>query len=126
MVWLGVGLAGALGAMTRFGIGQAVDQWLDAPSWVATFGVNVVGSAFLGALAAQAMVPDTLSPEWRAVLGVGFLGAFTTFSTFSVETLELLRAGRLGLAFGVVSANVICGLLAAWLGMFLARGGAAP
>jgi len=126
LVWLGVGLAGALGAMARFGVGQAVDQWLGAPSWVATWGVNVVGSALLGALAALAMVPGTVTPEWRAVLGIGFLGAFTTFSTFSTETLELMRAGKTGVAFGVVGANVVCGLLAAWLGMTIARGGATP
>ena len=126
MIWLGVGLAGAFGAMARFGVGQALDQWLGAPGWLATWGVNVVGSALLGALAALAMLPDTLSPEWRTVLGVGFLGAFTTFSTFSVETLELLRAGKMGMAFGVVAANVTCGLLAAWLGMLLVRGGATP
>lgn len=124
MVWLGVGVAGALGAMARFGVGQLVEHWFGAPSWVATWGVNVVGSALLGGLAALAMVPGALTPEWRAVLGVGFLGAFTTFSTFSVETVDLLRHGKAGLAFGVVGANVVCGLLAAWFGMVVVRGGA--
>ena len=108
--------------MARFGVGQAVEHWLGASNWMATWGVNVVGSALLGILAALAMVPDALTPEWRTVLGVGFLGAFTTFSTFSVDTVELLRAGKMTVALGYVSANVVCGLLAAWCGMLVVRG----
>jgi CrcB protein len=109
-------LAGALGALARFGVNQVVtDVWGQA-SLVATLSVNVLGSGLLGVLAGVAMLPDALSPTARMVVGVGFLGAFTTFSTFSVETLELVRAGRMMAAFGNVGANVMFGFLAAWAG----------
>lgn len=116
MQWVWVALAGALGALARFGVNQAVTHTWGQASLIATLSVNVLGSGLLGMLAGAAMLPDVLSPTARMVVGVGFLGAFTTFSTFSVETLELVRAGRMMGALGNVGANVVFGLLAAWAG----------
>jgi CrcB protein len=62
-----------------------------------------------------------LGPELRLVLGVGFLGAFTTFSTFSLETLNLLREGSLLLAGANVAGNLLLCLTAVWLGVALVR-----
>ena len=116
MQWVWVALAGALGALARFGVHQMVTLALGQHSTLATLSVNVLGSGLLGVLAALAMMPGVLSPSARLVLSMGFLGAFTTFSTFSVETLDLLRSGKMMAAFGNVGANVVLGVVAAWLG----------
>ena len=55
------------------------------------------------------------------LLGVGFCGAYTTFSTMQVEALDLVEAHRTGVAIGYLAASVAAGLSAAWLGTRLAR-----
>jgi CrcB protein len=52
---------------------------------------------------------------------VGFLGAFTTFSTFSLQALALMEEGRLAAALTYIASSVIICILAAGVGMFLAR-----
>ncbi len=116
MQWVWVALAGALGAVARFGVHQVVTSSLGQHSTLATLSVNVLGSGLLGVLAGLAMMPGVLSPSARLVLGMGFLGAFTTFSTFSVETVDLLRSGKMMAALGNVGANVVLGVVAAWIG----------
>jgi CrcB protein len=81
--WVWVALAGALGALARFGVNQVVtDVWGQA-SLVATLSVNVLGSGLLGVLAGVAMLPDALSPTARMVVGVGFLGVHDVFHLLS-------------------------------------------
>jgi CrcB protein len=60
-------------------------------------------------------------PEARAVLVVGFLGGFTTFSAFGYETLELARGGSFVLAALNVGSNVIVGIVAVWIGAAAGR-----
>jgi CrcB protein len=62
-----------------------------------------------------------LSPEWRAGLQIGLLGAFTTFSTFSIETLNLLQQGEQMRAMLNVVISVVACIGAAWVGLLLAR-----
>ena len=109
-----VAVAGALGALTRFGVGNAVG--VRAFPW-ATLGINVVGSFLLGVLLQAA--PRRLDDDVRVALGVGFLGAFTTFSTFSYETVAMLRDGRAGVAALYVVASVVLGVGAAAVGYAL-------
>ena len=107
-----IALAGAAGALTRYRIGVAVG--VRTFPW-ATLGINLTGSFLLGVLLKLAHDrgwPDTTTLP----LGVGFLGAFTTFSTFSVEVHTLLRADKIGDAAAYVGASVIGGVLAAVLG----------
>ena len=79
--------------------------------------INVVGSFLLGML----VVAHWASPQTRSVLGVGFLGGFTTFSTFSVQAFLDVRAGEPGKALVLVGASVVLGLAAAAGGYYLAR-----
>ena len=57
----------------------------------------------------------------RALLVVGLLGAFTTFSTFSIETLLLIENGESARALANVFANVVLCLAACWLGLIIVR-----
>ena len=60
-------------------------------------------------------------PEWRAVIMIGLLGAFTTFSTFSIETLNLLEDGELYKALSNMLLSVVLCLLSAWVGLVIGR-----
>ena len=86
-----VALAGAGGVLLRYGVSSAVHG--EALPWV-TVAINVVGSFLLGML----VVAHWASPQTRTVLGVGFLGGFTTFSTFSSQAFLDVRAGEAGKA----------------------------
>nr|WP_199858897.1 fluoride efflux transporter CrcB [Frigoribacterium sp. CFBP 8751] len=119
MLLVAVAAAGGIGAAARFVVdGLVKDRLGSAYPW-GTTAINVSGSFALGlvtGLALQAVV----APEWKAVLGTGLLGGYTTFSTASVETVRLLAAGRRGAAvangLGMLVACVGVASLGLWLG----------
>jgi CrcB protein len=95
---------------------------------VGTFFINVTGCLLLGwlgtVLAQRLQMHDDANVDnFRLLIGVGFCGAYTTFSTFSVEADELFRYGSLTLGYLYVGLSVLCGLLAVRLGVFLGGGG---
>ena len=116
---LGVALGGALGALCRFWVYNALPARAAGFPWP-TLVVNVLGSCLLGVLFVLVMEKAQLGPQWQRVWGTGFLGAFTTFSTFSLEAL-LLQRGQAGLALVFIVGMVLLCLLAAWLGLSLGR-----
>lgn len=110
-------LAGAAGAVSRYGIGLAVGA--TRFPWV-TLGINISGSFVLGFFLTFA-TERRLSPELAAAVTVGFLGAYTTFSTFAWEAFAMGRTERTGTATIYVIASLIGGIAAAWAGYQLAR-----
>ena len=112
-----VGIAGAAGAMSRYGIGQAIG--VRSFPW-ATLLINVIGSAVLGYVLSGPGVSRWATTTTIAV-EVGFLGGFTTFSSFSYETLTMLRTDRAVLGLLYVVASVIFGVAAAFGGYVLGR-----
>lgn len=118
-VWIAI--AGAGGALCRWGISRAGHALLgDSFAW-GTLIANVIGCFLLGFLMHFGLVSDKLSAEARTAVTVGFLGALTTFSTFSYETVCYLEDGNWGLVAGNVGANLIIGLGATIAGLMLAR-----
>jgi CrcB protein len=112
-----VAVAGAVGALARYGIGLAVG--VRSFPW-ATLGINVTGSFLVGVVLTMGV--ERGWPETTTVpLAVGFLGAYTTFSTFSFETYTLLRTDRAVLAVTYVGASFVGGVCAAALGYVAAR-----
>lgn len=119
--YLMVALGGALGAMSRFWVYNALLRWSGGGFPWATFTVNVLGSFLLGLVFVLLAERGTLAPEWRSLAAVGFLGAFTTFSTFSVDALNLFQQGAWGMALGYILSSVLVCLLSAGLGLALGR-----
>jgi CrcB protein len=109
-------LGGALGALVRAGLVEALpDPGVGWP-W-ATFVVNVLGAALLGYW--YTVLPHT--QYRRPLLTTGFCGALTTFSTVQVELVEMLDAGRVGLACLYLAASLAAGLAGAQLATALGR-----
>ncbi len=104
-----VAAGGALGATTRFGVGQLLAAH---PGRHATLLVNVLGSFALGWV-----VFGGLSGTAALFFGTGFCGAFTTFSSFSVQTVDLWRDGRRGAS----ALNAVGNVVLAGGAMLLAR-----
>ena len=116
----GVALGGMLGALARYALTVLLTPLLTRTGFPwATLLINVSGSFALGLIAALA-ARNVVSPEWRAAIGVGFLGAYTTFSTFSVDLEGLLSRGEGWRASAYLLGNVGLGLLAAVGGRLLA------
>ena len=114
MVALLVGLAGAVGVWARYAITSPIHG--QALPW-ATVGINVAGSFLLGVLVSS----HTFSQDTRTVIGVGFLGGFTTFSTFSVQAFLDIEAGEPLRALVYVVVSVFVGLAAAAGGYYIGR-----
>lgn len=118
---LAVAAGGALGAVSRYWLMLWVsDQGGMRFPW-GTLLVNVLGSCAIGVLYVLISERMVLTEQWRALLVVGYLGAFTTFSTFSLDALLLLQEGRVLPALAYVGTSVLLCLAGAWLGMMLMR-----
>ena len=116
-----VAAGGACGALLRMWVAQGVYGLLGRGFPYGTLVVNVAGSVAMGVVYVAFFERLDISPEWRAALVVGFLGAFTTFSTFSIDTLLLMQQGEHARAgMNVVLSVVLC-IAGCWLGMVAAR-----
>jgi CrcB protein len=91
--FVAVAAAGGFGALVRFGLSTAIPAAIAARFPWATFVINVSGSLALG-IATGLATAHVLPADWRAVVGTGFLGGYTTFSTASVEAWRLARDGK--------------------------------
>ncbi len=115
-----VALGGAGGAVARHGIGL----WMPAPPgafpW-GTFAVNVSGAAALGYLLTLVLERWPPTVYVRPFAGIGFLGAYTTFSTLAVEADLLVRGGHATTAAVYACGSVVAGLAAVTAGVLLGR-----
>lgn len=112
-----IAIAGALGALARYGVATAVG--VRSFPW-ATLAINVAGSFVLGFVLGGPGAARWSSNVTTAV-AVGFLGAFTTFSTFAFEGTALVRDDRPATAALYVGVSVVLGLMAAAAGYAAGR-----
>ncbi|MBF0247131.1 MAG: fluoride efflux transporter CrcB [Alphaproteobacteria bacterium] len=108
-----VALGGAIGAVARFLAMSAVGHMAHVWGWAAfpwgTLSVNVSGAFILGAVLELSALAWSPSPEIRAMVVVGGLGAFTTFSTFSMDLYHLMERGALmGAGLYAVASVLVC------------------
>jgi CrcB protein len=121
MTLLGIAIAGAAGALARYGTAGLVHRWLGTAFPWGTLAVNLSGCFLLGLLLELTRQTGWVPPELRIFAGIGFLGAFTTFSTFGYETFRAFESGEWLAAALNVLANVLGGLLLVALGASLGR-----
>lgn len=109
-----VAVGGFFGAISRFGVSQWVNRRFAVAFPFATLAVNLVGSLLLGIL-----VGSGLGDSWKMLWGVGFMGAFTTFSTFKLESIQL-RARKHWKSLAVyMVVTYIGGIFLAFLGLIV-------
>ncbi|WP_281275688.1 fluoride efflux transporter CrcB [Bacillus yapensis] len=114
MTWVLVAIGGFFGAMSRFYVGNVAKKRFATDFPIGTICVNLFGSFLLGYL-----FTAPFEKEIYTLFGVGFLGAFTTFSTMSVEAIQLLFAKKFSLSFVYLALTYILGVLLAFLGYFI-------
>ena len=121
MVWILVAAGGAAGSLLRYGTNRLAIYYLGTDTVVGTLAVNIVGSFLLGLLATIFLTRSGIPVELRAMITVGLLGGFTTFSTLAYDGVRLMSNGEYARAGAAIAANLILGLLVAWLGVLVGR-----
>ncbi|MDE0935146.1 MAG: fluoride efflux transporter CrcB [Mariniblastus sp.] len=114
-----IGIGGALGAISRFGIAELSKRFLPESLPFGTLIANLVGCFLIGLIMGSGH--SERSEPIRLGFGIGFLGALTTFSTFGAETIGHVNEGNLLIAFGNVFVNVLLGLTFVFLGILAGK-----
>ncbi|MGI2169248.1 fluoride efflux transporter CrcB [Shewanella sp. MF05960] len=113
-----VALGGSIGAVLRYLLSIFMIQLFGSSFPFGTLMVNILGSFLMGVVYALGQLSH-VSPELKALVGVGLLGALTTFSTFSNETLLLIQDGLWHKAVLNVLLNVTLCLFMVYIGQQL-------
>jgi CrcB protein len=117
---VGISIAGAAGALARYGLEGVISRRATAFPW-GTFVVNISGAFLLGLLFTLLTERIVVAPWLRSAITIGFLGAYTTFSTLTLETFRLFEDGSyLAAAFNILG-SVVVGLVAVFAGVVLGR-----
>jgi CrcB protein len=119
VLWISIG--GVVGANLRFLVSRMSMRYLSASLPWGTLIINVSGSFVLGFFMAWTTERVMADPRWRALIAVGFCGAYTTFSSYSFETFSLFEQGHYSLAAGNFAANNLLALAGVVAGVVLAR-----
>lgn len=119
-----VGGAGFVGAVARYVVGVLFTQLFGPTLFpIATLFINVTGSALLGWFITYmgTRYSGAHSHELSLAIGIGFVGAYTTFSTYMLESDKLFRQGASIPATVYIFGSIALGLIGVELGMRLAR-----
>jgi CrcB protein len=118
---LAIAAGGAIGAVARYVAAAQIGHWLGTGFPWGILLVNIAGSFLMGVLVEAMTLVWSPSAELRALLVVGVLGAFTTFSTFALDIVTVLERGQILLAALYIGASVGLAVLALLGGMGLIR-----
>lgn len=116
-----VAIGGALGSVARYLLMTAVGHWFGTQFPYGTLTVNALGCFTMGALAELAALAWSPSPELRALVMVGVLGGFTTFSSFTLDVGVLVGRGAILPAAGYVLASVVLTIAGFFAGLAAVR-----
>lgn len=111
MMYMYIGIAGALGAIARYSIGVFMISESGFP--FATLLVNLTGCYALAFITSRTL---PFSNNIKLAIGTGFLGSFTTFSAFSVETITMLENGKIGIAILYIILSIVGGIILSNIG----------
>jgi CrcB protein len=113
--------AGGVGALCRWGLAGLVQRLAGERFPMGTLAVNLLGCLLFGLVWGWLEGRVGFSPQTRAVVLVGFLGSFTTFSTFAFETATLLQGGQVLAAVVNVTVQTVLGVLLVFAGLAMAQ-----
>ena len=116
-----VGLGGAVGSMLRYGVQKFSQSQSPAIFPTGTLLVNITGCFLIGILWGLVSRSFTWNEEMKLLLMTGFCGGFTTFSAFTLEGIGLLKENKTALFFIYLTASVVGGLLATFIGIRIAK-----
>lgn len=116
-----VAAGGSVGAVARYLASTWAAERFGANFPYGTLIVNVIGCFIIGIFMTMTTERFIVSPYWRLLITVGFVGGLTTFSSFSYETFRLLEDADIMMALYNIALNLILGFLATWLGIGAAR-----
>jgi CrcB protein len=119
--YFAIAIGGALGALARYGVGSIAISRLGGRFWYGTFIINMTACVIIGFSLTYLGRRQELSPFWRYLVPVGFVGAYSTFSTFEWETYTWLQSGTYLLSAVYIVASIVVGLICVWLGVVLGR-----
>ena len=119
--YLLIAAGGALGAIARYWVGAAIGSRMGAKFPYGTLVINLTACVIIGFSLTWLNRRVEISPAWRYLIPVGFVGAYSTFSTYEWETLATLRAGAFMLAGLYAAGSLLLGLAATWLGVVMAE-----
>lgn len=116
-----VGLGGFLGAISRYGTYKLFQLFNISDFPISTLTINILGSLLIGFFTEFFFNLRTENTGLVLFLTVGLCGGFTTFSAFSFENITLLKDGQFMMAFIYILSSVLGGLIALFLGIYLAK-----
>jgi CrcB protein len=119
--YLLIAAGGALGSIARYWVGSAVSGRMGIRFPYGTLLVNLTACVIIGFSLTYLGRRVDLSPAWRYLIPVGFIGAYSTFSTYEWETLSSMRAGAFFLAALYAFGSLVLGLIAVWSGSRVAE-----
>jgi CrcB protein len=116
-----IAVGGALGALARYQLSAFIQNRVPVGFPYGTFVVNLSGCLVMGVATALLTQRAIVHPNWRYLIPIGFIGAYTTFSTFELETFQALSEGSWMIATANVVASVVFGYVALWAGFVIGR-----
>ncbi|MGA7217052.1 MAG: fluoride efflux transporter CrcB [Candidatus Sulfotelmatobacter sp.] len=119
--YLMIGIGGFAGAIARFWLGSLIGGKMGTRFPFGTFVINISGSFLIGLILTFLASRAYWNPNWRYLIPIGFLGAYTTFSAFEYETLRTVQNGQYLTSFLNVTLSVVVGFAAVWAGVAAGR-----
>ena len=117
-----IGAGGFAGSICRYIVNDVSHKLFKEPFFpYGTLTVNIVGCLLIGLIGGLSESRQLFSPEIRAMILIGFLGGFTTFSTFGYEMFTVARDGQFAAALTNLSLHIILGFGSVWLGFSAAK-----
>jgi fluoride exporter len=118
---MAIAIGAVPGALCRYYLTRWSLQWFGAGFPFGTFAINLSGALVMGFFATLTMERAIASPDLRALVAIGFLGSYTTFSTYALDTTTLLHSGYWGKSLIYWSGSAILGVACLEMGSALAR-----
>lgn len=119
--YLLIAFGGALGSVARYWVGSTIAGRMGTKFPFGTFVINITACVIIGFSLTFLARRTGLSPAWRFLVPVGFIGAYSTFSTYEWETLSTIRSGAFFMAVLYAVSSLILGLVAVWGGSLIAE-----